>query len=1026
MGPRDTKRPVIPLVTNPLPTPFPNKLVPPQLSGLVARQRLFREIEQAPSRGIAWVSAPPGAGKSSLVASWLYSGQSTARHGHALWYRMDETDADPVIFFGTLTQALAELPDAPRDILPRLTPEALPDLDIFVRNWFKALLNNKARAPFLFAFDDLHRLPPDSSVVGALAALANGLLPRDRLLCLSRENPPGNFLSAVQATRLVHVTHLQVEVEEWEDFRRDVPGAQDLTPEAFATMAQRSGRWIGDLVVAPSRHPSLSNLMNHPLVASDRLLAGYDDTDRRALIDTAFLQIGGEEEWARLGGEHAFGVLKTIADGSALITRLLNGALRKHDLFFEQLRAAAELELEPASLARIRLRTGRLLAARGEMLSGVRLLTQAGAVDEARDLVLAHANDMITNGKNRELLELISMLPETIRVSPLIRVWDAVGRLPFEPSSAREAFGGIWRGADPAAQPLEFALAIMGDINAGLAEWSIDARMGVIVDEIDAAKPHLARLPEAVLARLMMTRAVAILLGCPSHADVLDAQRHIEASLPHLPAGRQLLLGSILLNYLLWWRGDLAAARPYLNSLAPLAGRLDVPPLATMSWYYGALTIAYRDGEVEDISRLMREVVAFAQKWGTQHRLANAYWVATQAYAAAGDRDATQAALRGCSESAARVGKSDFSGAHFLRAAVALGFGDADMAIGEIMPGYERAGRSGDTQQRGMASLLLAMAFAVKGDAAAGAYIDELRDLAARSHSQSFQLHADLAETCLFAEQDDTTAFVPSWNAMAHFACRLGFRRISGMNAGHLGYLANRALNNGAEISVTRRLIALWSLPAPQRDTVHEAWPYRVEIRGLGGFSIDVDGGRITTGQNKAQRKPRELLIHLVIARGNERDQGWLADALWPRSDGDLSLHSLTMTVHRLRKLIGQDAIIHEDNHVRLNPLCVSTDLGRLRAALQRVQDETLAVPDRLAAFDRALRLYQGPLLPGVDTAAVVVERERLAALLAMEGLGVLLPLDPTDLGRALRLSRLRTALAGVPLPQDIEQLWPA
>jgi ATP/maltotriose-dependent transcriptional regulator MalT len=65
----------------------PSKLVAPQIGGLVARQRLFREIEQASPKGIVWITAPPGAGKTSLAATWLYSCRSAARHGHALWYR---------------------------------------------------------------------------------------------------------------------------------------------------------------------------------------------------------------------------------------------------------------------------------------------------------------------------------------------------------------------------------------------------------------------------------------------------------------------------------------------------------------------------------------------------------------------------------------------------------------------------------------------------------------------------------------------------------------------------------------------------------------------------------------------------------------------------------------------------------------------------------------------------------------------------------------------------------------------------
>lgn len=985
----------------------PSKLIAPQIGGLVARQRLFSQIEQAPTKGIVWIAAPPGAGKTSLAATWLYSGRSAARHGHALWYRIDETDADPVIFFETLALAVGALPDGVHRALPRLTPDALPNLKTFARNWFKSLLGSKERAPYLFAFDDIHRLPPESAVVEILAILANALLAQDRLLCLSRESPPAPLLSAVPGKRLSVVSDLRVEAEEWEDFARDVPGLQGSGRATFIATAQRSGRWIADLVVRPSSHPSLDDLRTHPALAPERLFAGCSEAERRALLETAFLQTGAEEEWRTLGGEGALSVLAQLAGTSALVTRLLDGALHKHDLLFECLRTAAETELAPDALSRARLQTGRLLTARGEMLSGVRLLTQAGADDEARDLIVGQASDMITGGRNQELVELIAMLPDSTQRVPLVRVWQATGRLPFEPSAAREVFRDIWRSANPAEQPVEFACAVMGDINAALAAWSIDAQLSSSIDEIDRALPLLTALPEALRGRLVMTRAVAMLLGCPTHRGVLDAQRLVEQVLPRLEAGRQLLLGAILVNYLLWWRGDLAAARPYLDNLAPLASRPDVPPLATMAWYYGALTIAFRDGKDGEVRRLMREVVAFAQKWGTQHRLANAYWVAAQAYAAAGDR----AEATVCIENAVRSGRPDVVGAHFLRATVALGEGNADLAIGEAAAAYERAGRVGNTQQRGLLTLQLATAFAVKGDDRARKHIDELRDLAAQSHSAIFQLHADLAETCYAAAQDGMAAFVPAWNGLAHLACQLGFRRLSGLDVAHFGHLANVALNRGAEVGVTRRLIALWDLPPPQRTIVHSEWPYRVDISCLGQFAIRLDGNRISTGSGKAQRKPRELLFHLIIANGRDLDQNWLADELWPDSDGDQSIHSLTTTIYRLRKLIGAQAVIHEDSHVRLNPLHVSTDLGRLRDALRVVGDETLPTADRMAAFDLSLRLHQGPLLPGIAMAPVVLERERQLALLASEGLGFLATLDPADVGRPLRLNRLRAAI---------------
>lgn len=269
-----------------------DKLLAPDIICLVARQRLFRKIEQAPSKGIIWITAPPGAGKYSLAATWLYSGRSAARHGQALWYSMDDADADPVIFFGTLAAAVAALPDRPRGTLPRLTPEALPNLTAFARNWFKALLETTARAPYLFAFDDAHRLPPNSPVVEVLAVLAGSLLAQGRLLCLSRDSPSELFLSTLPRKRLAVISDLQVEAGEWVDFERDVPRVRGMNRATFTAMVQHAGRWIADLVVAPSQHLSLHDLRIRSALGLERLFASYGESDRRPLLETAFLQIG--------------------------------------------------------------------------------------------------------------------------------------------------------------------------------------------------------------------------------------------------------------------------------------------------------------------------------------------------------------------------------------------------------------------------------------------------------------------------------------------------------------------------------------------------------------------------------------------------------------------------------------------------------------------------------------------------------------------------------------------------------------
>jgi hypothetical protein len=66
---------------------LPPKLSMPALSGVMARNRLFGELDRTPTGGLTWLHAPAGSGKTSLVASYL-EGRDV------LWYDVDAADRD--------------------------------------------------------------------------------------------------------------------------------------------------------------------------------------------------------------------------------------------------------------------------------------------------------------------------------------------------------------------------------------------------------------------------------------------------------------------------------------------------------------------------------------------------------------------------------------------------------------------------------------------------------------------------------------------------------------------------------------------------------------------------------------------------------------------------------------------------------------------------------------------------------------------------------------------------------------------
>ncbi len=105
---------------------------------MVVRPRLFRRIDRGRARPVTWVWGPPGAGKTSLVASYL-----AARKLRVLWYQVDEGDADVATFFYYLGQAAPRR----RRPLPLLTPEYRQGLAAFTRRYFRELYA-RLKVPF--------------------------------------------------------------------------------------------------------------------------------------------------------------------------------------------------------------------------------------------------------------------------------------------------------------------------------------------------------------------------------------------------------------------------------------------------------------------------------------------------------------------------------------------------------------------------------------------------------------------------------------------------------------------------------------------------------------------------------------------------------------------------------------------------------------------------------------------------------------------------------------------------------------
>lgn len=143
---------------------------------------------------------------------------------------------------------------------------------------------------------------------------------------------------------------------------------------------------------------------------------------------------------------------------------------------------------------------------------------------------------------------------------------------------------------------------------------------------------------------------------------------------------------------------------------------------------------------------------------------------------------------------------------------------------------------------------------------------------------------------------------------------------------------------------------------------------WRVKIYTLGTFTIEKDGQPLTW-IGKAPARPLTLL-KVLIACGGEARESDLTDALWPEALGDAAHKSLSVTLTRLRQILGVEGILeYQCGCLHLNAHLCWTDVWTFETLLQKVEKASLAGKKKklsshsVGKLKQAFELYQGHFL---------------------------------------------------------------
>ena len=176
--------------------------------------------------------------------------------------------------------------------------------------------------------------------------------------------------------------------------------------------------------------------------------------------------------------------------------------------------------------------------------------------------------------------------------------------------------------------------------------------------------------------------------------------------------------------------------------------------------------------------------------------------------------------------------------------------------------------------------------------------------------------------------------------------------------------LCVKSLEVDIEVDVVRKLIKHLNLRPDKSATMLESWPWPIRIYTLGGFSVEIDGQPLQF-VGKTQKKPLDLLKALIAFGGHNICQEILAETLWPDAEGDDAQHTLAITLHRLRKMIGHEAITQFQGQLSISPEHCWSDLRSFEYYLTAAANE-LARDHLNEAWhftQKVLQLYKGAFL---------------------------------------------------------------
>ena len=960
------------------------KISRPQVHGVLPRERLFARLDKTRLHPVTWISAPPGAGKTTTVTAYL-----EARKIGGLWYQVDRDDADPATFCYFLGLAERQVKSRKRP-LPLLTPEYLADLPRYSRRFFQEMFSRLPQGQAL-VLDNFQEVPEDSAfhqvIEAGLEQIPDGL----SVIVISRLDPPQQY------SRLV--ANRRIALLDWETMKLTQEEARGIAalakgavgPEADL-LHEKSGGWCAGLILllesgglgeAPESKPEANALQGIFGYFASQLFDRMPAEQRDALLRlSCFPSITIPTAQAITGNPNVAKLLETLYHRHLFTDRRESAvphrtgqptdthAYQFHALFIAFLRQQAESLLGYEQMRSLKRRSANLLRNAAQVEAAFDLFAEAADWDAARSLVLSEAERFLGEGRWKTLVGWIEQIPPDIRIEdPWLLHWMGVATMASDPAAARAPLERAYDVAMRRPDRLCAIQSVASIVETHVLEYTDLRACDKWLPILDTAFSEGIEFdsPESE-ARSLAAFLNALVYRDPGHPNI---ERYVDRALllfdSSLSADLRTTL-SVPLNYWGTNCGRLAVATHVISTLEPVIEASAVSDLRKALFYYATLHyytfLTANATKALDVLGRMRALAtdtgfAFIDSWAAH---------------CAGSLPARMRNIDGIEKWLKVMDRSITERAydHAMRATFAA------MWTG-VMGGNPRVAR--EAALRSM-ELMDKVGFVPHQFFNLNALLwaaSETRDLHELEHWVRFSRE--------LANSTRIQLYAPSiLAAQARAYCAIGDRvrgeaalrevmdwakcRSQGICAaiflvGWMRDLCELALEYGIETDFAKATIRENGYKPSAPGAAN--WPWPVRIYTLGEFRIAIDDQPL----RHSRKSPKRLLLLLkdLIAQGaNDVPIERLIDDLWGDSEADTARSAVSIAIRRLRDLLGrEDALLLKGGLLSLNRDVCWVDALAFETMLQS-RDRT--------SIESAVALYRGPFLRDDTSAAWAFSRK--------------------------------------------------